>query len=249
MALHGSGGGLHSWAEVAEGLADEFEIWLVARRGYWPSCRPAPVSLFAGNSFADEAADVAQVLTRVQEETGSSVHLLGGSYGATVALHAALADARLVRTLALYEPPLFAAGPASASVLDRYRARLAADDVPGAMALLPELARIPQEILALFADAPQPDPDEAARESLGWLHDLEAMAGDSADFRRWSGITTRTLLMQGGDSWVPLPQTMQQLADALPQPERVSWPGQMHFATMTAPQLVANTLRDFWRRH
>ena len=55
--------------------------------------------------------------------------------------------------------------------------------------------------------------------------------------------------MQGAESWSPLPETMQQLADALPEVERAIWTGQMHFATMTAPELVAGTLRSFWRHH
>ena len=114
----------------------------------------------------------------------------------------------------------------------------------GALDLLPEVSRIPESILALFADVPAPEPEEAARDSQGWLHDLEAMAADSGDVDRWSAVAVPTLLMQGAESWSPLPETMQQLAEAMPQVERAVWDGQMHFATMTAPDLVAGTLRE-----
>ncbi len=75
------------------------------------------------------------------------------------------------------------------------------------------------------------------------------MAGDSDDLARWSAVELPTLLMQGADSWAPMPATMDALAAALRGVERVIWHGQMHFATMTAPGLVADTLRPFLRRH
>jgi hypothetical protein len=46
-----------------------------------------------------------------------------------------------------------------------------------------------------------------------------------------------------------MPATMAALAEALPRAERVTWSEQMHFASGTAPELVADTLRDFLRRH
>ena len=60
-------------------------------------------------------------------------------------------------------------------------------------------------------------------------------------------MTTPTLLMQGADTWNPIPETMDELAAALPYVRRVRFPGQMHFAPSTAPELVADTLRDFLR--
>ena len=44
-------------------------------------------------SFADDADDLQALLDEITTTTGSPVHVLGGSYGASVALHAALADA------------------------------------------------------------------------------------------------------------------------------------------------------------
>lgn len=71
------------------------------------------------------------------------------------------------------------------------------------------------------------------------------MVADTADIRRWSDIRLPTLLMQGADSWPPLPQTMDALAAALPHAERVIFEGQMHFAAVTAPDLVADAIRGF----
>jgi pimeloyl-ACP methyl ester carboxylesterase len=111
------------------------------------------------------------------------------------------------------------------------------------------VTRVPPAIVATFAAAAgdrRPDPAEARRSAIGWRHDLEALAGDGTDPARWSSITVPTLLMQGADTWEPMPTTMNALAAALPAARRIIWPGQSHFATMTAPDLVADALGEFF---
>jgi pimeloyl-ACP methyl ester carboxylesterase len=71
------------------------------------------------------------------------------------------------------------------------------------------------------------------------------MVADSEDVGRWSAVDLPTLLLQGADTWEPMPATMDRLAAALPRVQRVVWPGQMHFATSTAPDLVAGPLHRF----
>ena len=77
-------------------------------------------------------------------------------------------------------------------------------------------------------------------------HDLEALAADTDDMHRWSAVDLPVLLMQGADTWDPMPATMDRLAAVLPAVARVRWTGQSHFATSTDPALVAGTLRRFW---
>jgi pimeloyl-ACP methyl ester carboxylesterase len=54
--VHGSGGGLDSWAAVADQLADGYEVWMPARRGYGPSDVPT-----GPKSFTDDTADLTAV--------------------------------------------------------------------------------------------------------------------------------------------------------------------------------------------
>jgi pimeloyl-ACP methyl ester carboxylesterase len=240
VLLHGSGGGLHSWTPVAERLAGSYRLWMPARRGYGPSDAPP-----GRKSFPDEVADLSAVI----EAAGQPVHLVGGSYGATLALHTAAAEPGRLRSLAVFEPPLFAAGTSIEPLLERYRAAFERDDAGEMSAVLNEVTRVPPAIVAAFAAAAgdqRPDPAEARRSAIGWRHDLEALAGDGTDTARWSSITVRTLLMQGADTWEPMPTTMNALAAALPAARRIIWPGQSHFATMTAPDLVADALREFF---
>ncbi|MEU7610301.1 alpha/beta fold hydrolase [Micromonospora sp. NPDC049204] len=244
ILVHGSGGGLHSWATVAEHLAHDHEVWLPARRGYGPSDVPAGTK-----SFRDETADLHAVIEAARQSSSRPVHLVGASYGATVALHTALADPRHVRSLAIFEPPLFAAGAEIVPLLDRYRAAFERDDAAAMAAVLNDVTRVPAEIVAAIAAGAAdrvPDPVEARRSAIGWLHDLEALAQDSTDIARWSAIAVPTLLLAGADTWEPMPTTMNALARTIPAARHVVWPGQSHFVTMTAPTLVADALRQFF---
>jgi pimeloyl-ACP methyl ester carboxylesterase len=240
VLLHGSGGGLHSWAAVADRLAGEYELWMPARRGYGPSDVPG-----ARKSFRDEIADVHAVI----EAAGGPVHLVGASYGATLALHTAVSQPRELRSLAVFEPPLFASGPEIVPLLARYRAAVEREDAAEMGAVLNEVTRVPAAIVAAFAAAAgdrEPDPVEARRSAIGWLHDLEALADDTGGIARWSSIAAPMLVMSGADTWEPMPATMDALAAAMPGARRVVWPGQSHFVTMTGPDLVAEALRGFF---
>ncbi|MEU1586507.1 alpha/beta hydrolase [Micromonospora sp. NPDC005710] len=244
VLVHGSGGGLHSWAAVADDLAHDHEVWLPARRGYGPSDVPAGTK-----SFPTETADLIAVIDAARRSSGRPVHLVGASYGATVALHTTSADPRDVRSLAIFEPPLFAAGPEIVPLLDRYRAAFERDDAAAMAAALNDVTRVPAEIVAAMVAGSGnrvPDRAEAHRSAVGWLHDLEALAQDSTDIDRWASISVPTLLLAGADTWEPMPTTMNALARTIPAAGHVVWPGQSHFVTMTAPTLVADALRQFY---
>jgi pimeloyl-ACP methyl ester carboxylesterase len=104
------------------------------------------------------------------------------------------------------------------------------------------VARVPASMLPAITALPE-------SEAVGYLHDLEAMTADSADVGRWSGIDRPVLLLQGGETWTPMPATMDALAAALPSAARTVLPGQSHFATHTAPDLFAEALSRFLLEH
>ncbi len=234
IMVHGSGGGLHSWQPVAEQLPDRFDLWLPARRGYAPS-GPG----HAPKYFADEVRDLGVII----EMIGRPAHLVGMSYGATVALHAA-ASGLAVRSLALWEPPLYAAGTELAPVLSRFELLTANGEHNRAQRLLAEkVARVPAAMLDLSESpgAASDTPDD----SDGWTRDLESMVGDTSYLDRWSSVTTPTLLMRGSDTWQPMPETIERLAAVMPGAHVETLPGQMHFAPSTVPADVARILADF----
>ncbi|WP_328389254.1 alpha/beta fold hydrolase [Nocardia sp. NBC_00416] len=234
IMIHGSGGGLHSWQPVAEHLAHQFEVWLPARRGYAPS-GPG----HSPKHFADEVRDLGAIIDMI----GRPAHLVGMSYGATVALHAAAAGLP-VRSLALWEPPLYAAGAELAPVLARYDALNAKGERQQAVRLLAEkVARVPTALLDAAGDA-GPTADEPD-DSYGWSRDLESMIADTAYLDRWSAVTTPTLLMRGSDTWEPMPETVERLATGMPRTTLETFAGQTHFAPSTIPETVARALAGF----
>ncbi|PRY11704.1 alpha/beta fold hydrolase [Kineococcus rhizosphaerae] len=243
LMLHGSGGGLHSLAGLAAELTG-FEVWRCARRGY----RPSPGS-FGRNTFDSEVRDVRALLETVRAVTESDVHLVGVGYGASLALHTAASEPAGIRSLALVEPPVLLAGPHLEAVLTRYRGLVADGDFRAAQDLLSrEVDRVPEPLLAALSTLADPDPVRARAGAAGWVHDLEALAGDDADPARWVSLRTQlpVLLAQGAHSREPVPAGMDALAAALPHARRVVWEGQVHGATGAAPAVVARTLREFY---
>lgn len=246
VLVHGSAGGLDSWDPVTPFLGDDFELWVYARRGYAPSsgcARP--------KAYADDVVDLRAVL----DAAGGTASVIGGSYGGTVALHAARASGAAIRSMVLFEPPLFAAGPALTAALDRFRVLLDAGDVAAAMRLFAEeVSRVPASILDALGNAAAGSPNAAeqavaAAEAVGCLHDLETMAADTADVRQWARVDVPVLLLQGSDTWAPMPTTMDTLADVLPAASRAVLAGQSHFASHTAPEMFAAAVRGFLHEH
>ena len=217
VLVHGSGGGLESWNAIVSLLADEFELWVYARRGYAPSAHPA-----APKTFADDAADVAAVV----EAVGERAHLVGGSYGATTALHAARAGVATLRSVVLFEPPLFAAGPDLGPVLDEYRALLHDGRYPAAARVFAaKVARVPSALLGPDPGDADPAPDAGRQaEAVSLLHDLEAMVADGTDLARWATVGVPTMVMQGERTWDPMPATMQRVDRRAPRVDPVGGP-------------------------
>ncbi|WP_166908814.1 alpha/beta fold hydrolase [Mycobacterium sp. DL440] len=238
--VHGSNGGLDSWADVAQRVTG-FQVVRYARRNHPPSAVGA-----SPNSFAVEAADLKCVLRSVTDASGAGAHIVGGSYGATVALHAALADTDHIASLALFEPPLLLSGAHLLPVLERYRRLCTEARYADAVALFArEVACVPSELVE--AASFEPESEEIGRiTTLSAGADLEAMAHDGRDVDRWGAITVPVLLMQGGLSWPPLPEGMERLAAVLRRARRVVWPDQSHFATAVVPDRVAEALQDFY---
>lgn len=238
--VHGSNGGLDSWTDVA-GRLNGFQIVRYARRNHPPSAIGS-----SPNRFAVEAADLGCVLKSVTDASGTGAHVVGGSYGATVALHAAVAGTDHIASLALFEPPLLLSGAHLLPVLDRYRRLCSETRYADAVELFArEVACVPSELVEQASF--EPESEEAGRVATTSAGaDLEAMAHDGRDVDRWAAITVPVLLMQGGLSWPPLPDGMDRLAEVLPHAQRVVWPDQSHFATATVPERVAEALQDFF---
>lgn len=99
VLLHSSGSSPRQWSGLAQRLGARQPVEappLVGHEGHpgWRGQRP---------SLEREVDSVCQAI-----DARGPVHLVGHSYGAAVALKAALSGRLAVKSLALYEPPLFA---------------------------------------------------------------------------------------------------------------------------------------------
>src|SRR5262245_40650464 len=101
VCLHSNASSSGQWRGLMDLLAPRFRVFApdsydAGKSPHWPSDRLI--------RLRDEVELIEPVLTRA----GSPLALVGHSYGAAVALIAALADPGRVRAMALYEPTLFA---------------------------------------------------------------------------------------------------------------------------------------------
>jgi pimeloyl-ACP methyl ester carboxylesterase len=236
VIVHGGANTARDYGKLAAALADRFAVHLVERRNYgFSGASGSP------HSFDQESADVAAVI----RATGAPADVFGHSAGALVSLHAAREYPELVRRLALYEPPLSAAGAHILETLDRQKKLIAQGQildalVLGYVALLGMDADVARQRLALKSATL----DELARQTV---NDVEAWAALDPDATRWRSLTMPTLLLRGTESVEhPLRDSIDRLHDALPNSSVEELLGQDHVAHILAPEMVASSLRAFF---
>jgi pimeloyl-ACP methyl ester carboxylesterase len=99
VCIHGALGDYRQWDSIGSALRRNFRVVALSRRQHWPAQPSASAAAYSVESHRDDLF----VLLR---SIGERVHLVGHSYGALVALSAALADPALLRSLIVIEPPL-----------------------------------------------------------------------------------------------------------------------------------------------
>jgi pimeloyl-ACP methyl ester carboxylesterase len=101
VLVHGSFTDHDSWQFVAPVLAESHQVLSYDRRGHSRSERPT-----AGGSRRADEDDLAALIEQLQL---GAVHLVGSSYGSSIALSLAARRPDLVRSVAAHEPPLLGA--------------------------------------------------------------------------------------------------------------------------------------------
>lgn len=223
-----------NWTFVAPLFRPHFTVHAVARRG-----RGATAAT-TGHSLEDEARDVSDII----RDIGSTVCLVGHSYGAHCALLAAAADPARVRKLVLYEPLWpHVITPDAMLALETLATAGAWDQF--AFSFFANTLHVSNEELAsvrasglwapIIADAPA---------TLGDLRALHAYRFDASRFGR---LDVPTLLQVGSESPRGLYVT-DALAAVLPDARIDTFDGQAHEAMTTAPELYAQATMQFLLR-
>ncbi|PMR76522.1 alpha/beta fold hydrolase [Billgrantia endophytica] len=100
VLVHGSWDTHAAWARVVPGLVRELRVIRYDRRGHGNSeCPPGQ------GVYEEDVNDLCQLLDQVASD--SPAHLMGHSYGATIALLAAAQSPHRVHSVLAHEPPLF----------------------------------------------------------------------------------------------------------------------------------------------
>lgn len=247
VCLHANAGTSGQWRELIDLLAPRHHVLAPDGLGAgqspdWP----------AGKAF--RLRDEAEFLEPVFARAGRPLVLVGHSYGAAVALIAALADPGRVRAMALYEPTLFAlvdaeSPPPNAAdgirdIAARAGAALDAGDRDAAAGLFIDYwmgdgawRQTPQHRKPAIA--------AATANIRRWAHALFHEPAPLAAFRR---LECPLLCMSGGRSTAAAHAVTRLLAATLPQAETMTFEDLGHMGPVTHPGRVNAAIAAFLER-
>jgi pimeloyl-ACP methyl ester carboxylesterase len=248
VCLHANASTSGQWRALLDCLAPKFRVlapdsYGSGRSPDWPS--DDVISL----------GDEVELIEPVLERAGSPLALVGHSYGAAVALVAALRNPGRVRAMALYEPTLFGLIDAAAprpndaegirsGVADAGAALDAGDRNAAAERFIDywmgegSWKRTPEQRKAPIADS--------VRNIRRWAHALFTEPTPSAAFR---SLDVPVLYMIGRRSTASAHGVARILVNTLPRVEVVEFEELGHMGPATHPERVNEVIKRFLERH
>ena len=246
ICLHANAGSSSQWRALTELLAPRFHVLAPDTYGAgksppWPQGRKV--------ALRDEVALLDPVFARA----GERFSLVGHSYGGGIALIGALAHRQRLRSVALYEPTLFAlVERESPNDVDGIRnavvaavAALGRGDAPAAARCFIDFwmdegafDRMPERVQAASA--------EAVRNIQGWK---EALFGEPTPAEAFAALDVPVLLMVGSKSPLSSRAVARRLGRLLPRAELAELEGLGHMGPITHPDVVNQRIRAFLERH
>jgi pimeloyl-ACP methyl ester carboxylesterase len=249
VLVHGALGDYRVWSPIADSLASSYRVIAVSRRFHWPGAVPTSGVAYSFEGHADDLV----VLLR---SLGRPAHLVGHSYGAGVALLAALREPDRTLSLTLIEPPF-------SSLVDV--------DTPG---FASELKSRDSMVAALRASAEAGAHERAAAILMDWV---QAGSGDFRSLPRSAQEVIRANAATAGPTYsAPAPRIRcadlvalrkpvlvirgertrpwyRFIADAtsrcLPQAEHAVLAGADHMTVVENPSGIVELVAPFLARH
>jgi pimeloyl-ACP methyl ester carboxylesterase len=235
LFVHGGLGQGLGWKQVCDSIAGQYRTIMMDRRAHGRS------DWGGGPDLEREAADVLSVISAL----GPVAAVAGHSYGAAVALVAALRDrAASVPRLVLYEPPL-AAGPRLwPSAIDVTSLLEAGQYEQALIRFLSASGGTSPEEVEMFRSSPiWPELVSLAPTTEPSVRTVNSLQLDSEPL---GDLTIPVLLLRGSETSDPaLNAAAEYLAERMPTLETAALSGQTHHALLTAPEMVANLIREF----
>ena len=224
VLVHGTALDHNFWdlSDLRPELAEQNTVYAIERRGRGASGDAEEYDL------EREIEDVAAVVESIDEP----VTLLGHSYGALIALEAALRTDDL-HGLVLYEPPF---GPEIPPEIEQLFGAIQAllADGEKEQALITNLTAVgtPEASLGELRSSPSWPALVDAADTLP--REFERFMEYKFDTDRFKGMTTPTVLFTGGESHPSLVDLTETVDETLPDSRIVVFDGHGHFAMNTA---------------
>ena len=237
VLVHGGWGSTARWSLIADDLARSFELIAYDRRGHGKSgtSEEPPTRV-------DQEDDLAELIEAL--DIGPA-HVVGSSFGGSIALGLAARRPDLVRSVSAHEPPLVDFAPDDPHVVD-------------VVALIPELLELiysgkREQAAQAFAERVAMGPGiwdvmpTEVKEAM--VHNADAFAAEQQD-TRWaaadlSGIACPVLLTKGDQSPAWFAPVIAGVHAALPQASLTTIAGSGHIPHITHPEEYVGLLTRF----
>jgi len=250
ILVHGAVGDFRSWEGVVAAFATRYRVITYSRRGHHPN--PAPLN---GEPYTADG-HTADLMALVAACGGGPVRLLGHSYGGSLCAGLAAVRPDLVRCLVLAEPSLFSLilnHPLGAAALDQ-TAALTGPVVP--LLRKGEREQALRQFLTsvLGADGCARLSDRVLQVMLDNVNTLEPMLNGMREGTLFTAghaalIRAPTLLVEGEQTTTLFRTTMEILAHALPEAQRVMMPKVGHALHLEDPDTFSQVALEFLAQH
>lgn len=238
VALHSSASSGLQWRHLEQALSDRFFLSAPNLPGYGgETITPA--------NHGDGVWTVAAPIVRHMAEFGQPIHLVGHSYGATVALKIALNRPDLVKSLTLYEPAAFhflKSGNREEHRLfeeiSRISRAVSSTDAAGSP------ARGMQAFIDFWNGAgtwrsmPQATRDSLAALAPSIMSDFAHGFSETWSLGDLAALDMPVLMMTGMDSPEVAQKVALRIADAIPRSRLALLPGLGHMAPVFEPNWI-----------
>jgi pimeloyl-ACP methyl ester carboxylesterase len=243
VLIHSSVSANRQWRALSESLKDRYRVLAINLFGYgqttsWPE--NSSQSLYAQ----------AQLVLALAEELSGPIHLVGHSFGGSVALKAAMLLGSRIRSLTLLEPNPFYLLRQAGRTTAFLEARLLRDHVKcfGSLGDWPTVAeRFADYWLGDGSWASMPEKRRAAFiESLPPnLYEWDAVMDEQTTITEWKALTPNVLVVSDNATRLPIREIVDIFAQACPH-----WSFRLvteggHMAPLTRPDLVNPIICEF----
>lgn len=248
VCLHANASTAGQWRPLMERLAPSFRVLAAdtlgaGRSREWPKDRLVTLH------------DEAEFLEPIFEKAGEPFSLVGHSYGAAIALIAAMDRPERLSCLVLYEPTLFSLLVQESPMQEAFLEVAAVAEDASAHVESGDLGRAGHRFIDYWMGAgswaaiPDNRRDALAasmRNVAGWAH---ALIHDPTPLSSFRTLDVPVLCLLGESAPISSRGVVRLLSTALPRVELVEMGGLGHMAPLTHPHLVNPLIEEFLLRH